>query len=242
MRPYYEADGITIYHGDCRDVLPEIARQSVDLLLTDPPYGMQFAGQSASTAQANIRADGVRQGVRVVRQAMLDLSPAMRSDAHVLMFCHWESWPDFYDALSAYVSIRNALVWWKDRGGMGDCEMEYHRDYEIILYGAHGRRPAFVAGDRGAKKRTGAVIAGYAPVGADRVHPTEKPIDLLQLLIQRHAPERGMVLDPFCGSGTTLLAARNMGRRALGIEVEERFCQMAAERLTQGVLDLGGAA
>jgi site-specific DNA-methyltransferase (adenine-specific) len=151
------------------------------------------------------------------------------------LFCHFESWPDFYDAASSYMPIRNALIWDKNRGGMGDTECEYARDFEVILYGSHGRRPL-------AGRRDGAVIRGIVPVGSDRDHPTEKPEELCGYLIRKSAPPSGAVLDPFCGSGPVLVAAKNLGRRAIGIEIEERYCEIAAKRLAQETLPLTGAA
>jgi DNA modification methylase len=228
MKPYYESGGITIYCGDCRDALPEIAPESVDLLLTDPPYGQQFHGFRGVTA--NVKGDGARQGVRVVRQALAESMQSLKQDAHAYMFCHWESWPDFYDAVSPYLPIKSALIWWKDRGGMGDTEMEYARDYEVILYAARGRRALD-------GKRDGAVIAEIPPVQSQsREHPTQKPVPLCGFLVQKSCPAGGIVLDPFMGSGSTLVAAKEAGRRAIGIEIDERYCEIAAKRLAQEVL------
>jgi site-specific DNA-methyltransferase (adenine-specific) len=222
---------VTIYHGDCRDVVPELAPASVDVLLTDPPYGMAFGGFRG--AEANVRADGARQGIRLVRQMFHETRPKLAADAHAYVFCHWESWPDFYDAASPFIPIKSALIWWKNRGGMGDVELEYARDYEVVLFGAHGRRPL-------AGKRDGSVLRGFAPMGniADRLHPTEKPVPLLAYLIRKSAPVGGMVLDPFMGSGSTLDAAKSVGRKAIGIEIDERYCEKAATRCSQEVLGL----
>ncbi len=127
LTPFYQAGGASLYCGDCRDVLTDLPTGSVDLVLTDPPYGKQFAGEGLTTRRAAIRADGARQGVRVVRQALFAALRVLAVDAHVLVFCHWESWPDFYDAVCPLVPIKNALVWHKDRGGAGDTQMEYAR-------------------------------------------------------------------------------------------------------------------
>lgn len=232
MKPYAEAGGITLYHGDCRDVCDHIPADTVDLLLSDAPYGQQFTGQSEITKRANIRGDGARQGVRLVRQMLFNSDRLMRSDAHLLLFCHWESWPDFYDAASSTWPIKNALIWWKNRGGVGDTELEYARDYEVILYGARGRRKLL-------GRRPCAVLVGHPPVGTDRLHPTEKPEPLLRQLIERHSPEGGTVLDPFCGVGSALVAAKRVGRKGIGIEIEERYCEAAAKRLLQDVLPMG---
>ena len=230
IEPYYEQDGITIYHGDSRDVLPSLAAGSVDLFVTDPPYGMAFGGFRG--VDANVSADGARQGIRLVRQVLHEARDVMSAEAHYLLFCHWESWPDFYDAASPFFAIKNALIWYKDRGGMGDTDMEYARDYEVILYGVRGRRA--IDG-----KRDGAVITGYPPVRSQlREHPTQKPVELLAHLIGKHAPIGGLVPDPFMGSGTTLRAAKDLGRRAIGIEINEDYCKIAVERLRQSVLAL----
>jgi site-specific DNA-methyltransferase (adenine-specific) len=217
IAPYYEDDAVTIYHGDARDVLPELVPQ-VDLLLTDPPY-------------ANISADGVRQGVRVVRQALFAAAPLLAPDAHLLVFCHWQSWPDFYDAVSSYAKMRNALIWYKNAGGQGNVRTDYFRDYEVILYGTRGTR------ELGGQGSYSAVLSGFARPGTgDRLHPTQKPEKLLRHLIGRHCPPTGIVLDPFMGSGSTLLAAKNGGCRAIGVEIEERYCEVAAKRCAQDLL------
>ncbi len=236
LRPYYSDGRITLYRGDSRDVLPEVlARGSVDLLLTDPPYGQQFegAGKAAvsGAAQGNVRGDGARQGVRVLRGVLEELADAWHPEAHAYIACHWEGLPDFYDAACVHLNIRNALVWDKAQGGTGDTELDYARDWECWLYGTRSRgRPL-------AGRRDGAVLRGYKPVPSrGRIHPTEKPVALLRYLIAKSAPADGLVVDPFAGSGSTLEAAKLEGRRAVGVEVEERFCELAAKRLEQEVL------
>lgn len=229
--PYYDDGTVTLYHGDSRDVLPQLDI-AADLLLTDPPYGMQFASFGGTAQEANIAADAVRQGVRVLRQTLFEVAPRLAPDAHLLMFCHWQGWPDFYDAASAYMKIRNALIWHKKAGGMGSIRLDYIRDYEVILYGTRGDRE--ILGDGSFSN----VLQGFSRPGRERVHPTEKPLALLQHLITRHCPPGGLVLDPFAGGGTSLVAARNMGRRAVGIELDEGYCEATVRRLDQGVLDV----
>jgi hypothetical protein len=229
MTPYYEQDGIVIYHGDCRDVAETLPTGIVDLVLTDPPYGQAFvSGHRTATSLGAVRGDGVRQGIRSVRKALNDLQHTYSEDCHFLVFCHWESWPDFYDGLSHLFAIRNALIWSKGGGGMGDLRHEYAKNYEVILFGAKTRERE-ISG-----KRDGAVITGFARAsGTDREHPTEKPVPLLRYLAAKHVPAGGLVLDPFAGVGTTLIAARTLGRRAIGIELEERYCEIAARRLEE---------
>lgn len=233
IQPYYEDEYVAIYHGDCRNVLDDIPNGTVHLLASDPPYGMAFGGFRG--AEQNVRADGARQGMRIVRGALHAAAPALADDAHIYLFCHWESWPDFYDALAPFAAIKNALIWWKNRGGMGDVVAEYARDYEVILYAARGgRRPLN-------GRRDGCVLSTFAPPGniSTRSHPTEKPEDLMGYLVGKSTQPGEVVLDPFMGGGSTLVAAKSRGRKAIGIEIEERYCEVAAGRLSQEVLDLG---
>lgn len=230
MTPYYEHGGITIYHGDCRDV--EIAPKSVDFLLTDPPYGMAFVS-GWTTDKATVKSDGVRQGIRVVRSALNALSYSFHQDMHAVVFCHWESWPDFYDNLCHLFQIRNALIWNKGGGGMGDLRHEYAKDFEVMLFGACSRGREL----RGS--RAGAVVNGIKRVPtSERELPFQKPVALLRQLVERHSPDSGVVLDPFLGSGSTLVAAKACGRSAIGIELDEERCEIAAKRLEQEVLPL----
>ncbi|PTL79106.1 site-specific DNA-methyltransferase [Vitiosangium sp. GDMCC 1.1324] len=224
MRPYYSNDSVTLYHGDCRDLSLDPLSHSVDLLLTDPPYGMAYEGSSAGGAP--IRGDGSRQGVRVLRQALSVVGSVLAPDAHAYVFCHWESWPDFFDAVSCHARVKQALIWWKARGGSGDCAAGYAPDYEVVLY-ASGPKRRPLAG-----KRHGAVLKDFPPVPPrQRTHPTEKPVPLLAHLIGKSCPAGGLVLDPFAGTGATLVAAQQLGRRAVGVELEERYCEAAARRL-----------
>lgn len=225
LQPYFDQDGIMIYRGDCREVLADLG-PGVDLLLTDPPYGQRYTGWEGR--EVLVRADKPHQALRLVRAALGQAADLLQPDAHALVFAGWENWPDFYDACSALFPVKNALIWHKARGGMGNTKMEYARDYEVILFGALGRRA--IAG-----RRDGAVLRGFPPPSArGRQHPTEKPVELLEYLIDRHAPPGGLVLDPFMGSGSTLRAAQATGRRAIGVEIEERYCETAARLLCHG--------
>ena len=204
----------------------------IDLLLSDPPYGMAYALESG--VSANIASDGVRQGVRAVRGLLFEAGGALHVDAHILLFCHWEGVPDFYDCVSPHGKIRNLLVWRKNTNGLGNFAAEYRKTFEVLVYATRGAR--------GLNGGTADAVLEYDSVpNAVRVHPTEKPVALLGTLIQRHSPDGGLVLDPFMGSGSTLVAAKAEGRRAIGIEIEERYCEIAAKRLAQEVFQFGEA-
>src|SRR5262249_52793034 len=149
--------------------------------------------------------------------------PILRAD-HVLWFTRWDAWPDVWMDLGAWFPLRGLLVWDKGSPGMGEVA-HWGPSYELIA-------------SAGAGKTTGSrdqSILRYPTVPpARRAHPTEKPVPLLEYLIGKL--DVATILDPFAGSGATLIAARNLGRRAVGVEVDERYCEAAARRLSQGVL------
>jgi site-specific DNA-methyltransferase (adenine-specific) len=220
MKPYYDEGGITIYHGDCREVLPTI---TADVMVTDPPYGISYASNQAG----RFNGVGIQNDSDVsVRDSVLALwhGPAA-------VFGSWKMRrPD---------GTHTLLTWDKGEGvGMGDLSIPWRPNTEEIYIIGKGWR-----GHRGSSViRDTSVVSwsGDGPSGK-RLHPNEKPIPLLRQIIEK-APLHPVVIDPFMGSGTTLRAAKDLGRRAVGIELEERYCEIAANRLAQEVLDFGEAA
>ena len=212
MKPYYEQDGITIYHGDCRDVLPGVP--TVDLILTDPPYGVGYVTSRRS------RSDGLRVPVKndsdlsVVAEAWPAAMQRLANDRHWYAFAS----PRQIAAASAiFGDSKHILAWDKgDRGTVGDLECGFGEAWEAVFYGMKGRRALF-----GKRPRT---VVRYDWSGTmDPVHPTVKPVDLLARLIGWSALPGETVLDPFMGSGTTLRAAKDLGLKAIGIEIETMF-------------------
>lgn len=229
IEPYYDQDGITIYHGDCRDVLPAIGGD-FDCLITDPPYssgGFQEAGRSAGSvgrrASVPVALDNLstRGYERLLREAFRWCNQA--DEAYV--FTDWRMWIYTFDAIeSAGWRVRNMLVWDKMQMGMG---MPWRNQHELIAFGK--RTPAtLMDGKHGNVLRCGRAGAEF--------HPTEKPVDLIRTLIGNSNGRT--ILDPFMGSGTTLRAAADLGRRAIGIELSERYCEIAVTRLQQTTLPL----
>jgi len=178
-----------------------------DVVVTDPPYGM---GYSSGWSGAEIVGDKTV-GVRDQALSALRGIPA-------LVFGRWsEPRPD---------GVRARLVW--DKGewpGMGDLKLPWGPSDEEI----------YVIGEGFVGKRAGTVLRSNRVGAAASLHPTEKPIWLLARLVQACPP--GTILDPFMGSGTTLVAAKLEGRKAIGIEIEEKYCEIAAKRLAQEVFN-----
>lgn len=227
MRPYYEESGIQIFHGDCRDVLPDLRQASVDALVTDPPFFMP-----ASHFQSRIQWQRSWGDVSVLGtfwRAILDLVvPTLKSSAHAITFCNGDSYPVFYPEMYRRFDRVKCLVWDKGHVGLGRI---WRHQHELVLA---ARWPdSFV--DIGGRLWADVIRVDASP-SASREHPVEKPPSLLVHFIEPIVPRDGIVLDPFMGSGTTLRAAKDLGRKAIGIEIEEKYCEVAANRLRQEVL------
>jgi site-specific DNA-methyltransferase (adenine-specific) len=211
VQPYYDQDGITIYHGDCREVLPQL--EPIELIATDPPYnlGRQYGTGTDDNRSSADFAAWVREWMPEILRlgSTILLTPGI---ANLGLYLQYEpKW----------------ILAWHKPFGVSRTPIGFNNWEPVLMWGKWWR------------KHYGDYIC--APlVLSDRAlggHSSPKPLSLMHTLIERNS-EDGLVLDPFMGSGTTLRAAKDLGRRAIGIEIEERYCELAANRLAQGVLDL----
>lgn len=233
MKPYYDHAGITIYHGDCREILPGVGGRLFDLILTDPPYGVGYETARRSRGDPLRSAVANDHDLSVVAEAWPAILERLKADRHWYAFA---SPRRIADAELIFSGSKSILAWDKgDRGTVGDLECGFGEAWEAIFYGMKGRRPL-----NGPRPRT--VVRFDWSSTMDPVHPTVKPVPLLSLIIGWSTTAGELVADPFMGSGTTLRAAKDLGRRAIGIEIEERYCEIAAKRLSQEVLDFGRSA
>lgn len=235
--PYYDEGGVTIYHGDCRDVLPSL--DTADLLLTDPPYGVGW--KSSRGAHDLIAGDDGT----LPPSEWLDLAlRKTRRGRHAYIFGMVEADVPPDSPMCGFAQ----LVWDKGVMGLGDITSPWGPSHELILFGVQEISKANRAKNYGvtaARLRKASVLRFQRPHSGQTLrHPTEKPVDLLRVLIESSSTFGEIVLDPFAGVGSTLEAARLEGRRAVGVELDERYCEIAATRLSlpQSAFDFGGAA
>ena len=201
MEYYYKDDYCTIYHGDCREILPGLDK--VDLVLTDPPYGI---GK--------------------------------------------EDWDESYPAWGEklFFSVSNRVCVTPGIWAIGNCIQAMGDKYKWVIAGhkpaamTNGRlgfnkwQPAVVGGDI---KRIGQDAFDFSQVDDGKQgHSCQKPLKFIKWLIAKLSEQHETILDPFMGSGTTLRAAKDLQRKAIGIEIEEKYCEIAANRLAQEVLPL----
>lgn len=219
MKPYYQDEHVTLYHGDCLELADMWT--GADVLVTDPPYGMGYTGFGGrkgeprrSTGPLNIAGDSDL----TARDTVL----TVWGDRAAVVFGRWTH--------PRPAGTRARLIWDKRGGpGMGDLKMPW----------GNGEEEIYILGNGFTGARRSNVIASQTLMSGDANrpdHPTPKPVGLMEHLISYSPP--GVVADPFAGSGSTLVAARNLGRKAIGVELEERYCEIIAKRLAQGALDL----
>lgn len=241
MTPYYEHAGITIYHGDCLAALGQMEPQSVDVVFTDPPYSSGARQSAQIRSRGSMRRTEGKHGAgkwfgtdnltahgfaMLVRMVAIEAQRVTVRDGHLFSFIDWRQWPVLAGCIEAAGwNLRACLVWDKAHFGMGNG---FRQQAEFILHGSKGTADNFIRHDIGTVIRSPRVRADE--------HPTQKPVSLIETLLSAVPGE--VVCDPFMGSGSTLIAAANLGRSAIGIEIEERYCEIAAHRLEQEVLPL----
>ena len=222
MKPYYEEPGITIYHGDCRDILPSLPK--VDLVLTDPPYGVNWQSNWRDDTFDKIKGDDAVDGDWIY----------MTKSSTFYCFTKWvvmQKWVDIFNAVP--IKVRDVLVWDKKSHGAGNLK-SWAPCYEMIIFAS--KDSPKLEGTRSQNVlRHWRVDAGATGISTGTLlnHPAEKPVELFREIMNKHL---GTILDPFMGSGTTLRAAKDLGRKAIGIEIEEKYCEIAVKRLAQEVL------
>ena len=234
MKPYYqdEDSGIVIYHGEALDVLGSITSHSAAAVVTDPPYGINT--KSDGTGKINPWADLCNAAFWY--SAWIGECRRITSHAGSVWSClNWRSLTTFQKA-SCDIGwpIESLMVWDKDWIGPGGPR-GLRPSYEMVALWVS---IDFSVKDRGVPDVQKFKWCGHKPNG----HPAEKPVGLMRFCIKHGASPDGAIVDPFMGSGTTLVAAKLEGRKAIGIEMEEKYCEVAARRLQQGVLSFDGEA
>jgi site-specific DNA-methyltransferase (adenine-specific) len=228
--PHYTEDGVTIYAGDALDVMAELPFDSVDAVVMDPPYFLPAAHYSVRSGTFRSLSD-LSMLEHFFRDVFTACARVLKPTGFLYAFCDGQSYPPFYATAFPHFKNIRPLIWDKQTSVNGYA---WRHQHELIMFAAMPDSPNVKTGD-------GDIIRERAvPIG-DRNHLAEKPETVLTRLIDKTTPPGGVVLDPFMGSGSTLRAARFLGRQAIGIELEPRFCDVAVSRLGQTILDLEAA-
>lgn len=208
--------------GDCLDVLPTLGKREYNLLLTDMPYGMDF--KSGWSDKGKIANDTIDDTVKLLDETLLRVKPLLTVDAHFYIFGSINYITHIRPIIEKYLTLKNILIW--DRGviGMGDLST-YGSSYDIVYFGYNKLWRKL----NGVRDRDILSFNRIAPHKA--VHPTEKPIELIEYLVRKSTNERDKVLDPFAGGGSTLVACKNINRFATGIELKEEYVNLIKTKI-----------
>lgn len=219
---YHETEHGILYCGDCLDILPTLADKSVDLVPTDPPYGMQY--QSAWRT-------ATPQFAKIVNDNNLDWLPLFLSecyriqnqDTHLYLFCNDYAISEFRNSTEqAGYNPKRALVWVKNNHTSGDLFGDYGNKTEFVVFAHKGKR------DLNGKRDCNVLKFDREN---DLLHPTQKPVSINGYLILKSSDKGNTILDPFAGSGTTAIACIRLNRKYILIEKEEKYCEIAARRI-----------
>jgi len=211
-----------IIYGNSIDVLPTLETKIYDLLLTDPPYGMDF--KSGWNDKDKIKNDKIEDTIILFENVLKNAVPLLKDDAHFYLFGNIDYLPQIKPIIEKYLNLKNILIWDRKVIGMGDLKT-YGFSYDIIYFGYN----KFFKELNGTRDRD---ILSFNRVDPSKnIHPTEKPIELLEYLIKKSTNENDKILEPFAGGGSTLLACKNTNRKATGIEIEEKYYQLIKERI-----------
>jgi len=224
---YYQDDAVTIYHGDCREILPELPK--VDLVLTDPPYNMKHLNGGGFAAASEFYKGGALDGL--CDFSLKDYAHELRRVSEQLVAFHSRDLILEY-ATACYELYGNYdLHVWHKLNAIPFTNNTWKPDIEYIALGWAAKHHQPVTQNNKGK----VFISG---IMTENLHPAQKPVPLLNKYILALTPSGETILDPFLGSGTTAVAAKKLGRKCIGIEIEEKYCEIAANRCRQMVMEL----
>lgn len=232
---YAYGSGWELYYEDSLVLLKSMLDASIDLVCTDPPYGMAWVSnhrQPGDTFAKPIIGD---ESLGALERVLPDLFRVLKPDAHAYFFAHPLHAGEVKVLLErAGFDVKSHIAWDKGDGGTaGDLEVGYSAAWESILYCTKGRGHPL-----NPPRPRNVIRIDWSGRSDPETHPTVKPVELLERLILSSSQPGDLVLDPFAGSCTTLRAAANQQRRAMGIEIVEEYCKVGVERMRQLVLGI----
>lgn len=213
-----------LFNDDCLKVLPTIPDKSIDLILTDPPYGMEYQSNRRKEKYNKIKNDN---NIDWLYFSIKHFQRILKDNSHCYIFCSMHYLNKFIDYSQEFFNLKNILIWEKNNHGSGDLKGNYAPKYEFILFLSKGRK--ILNGKRHSN------ILKYNKTN-NQFHPTQKPIDLLEFIINKSSEKNNIVLDTFMGSGSTGIACKNTNRDFIGIELDKEYFKIAEQRINDGLI------
>ncbi len=210
-----------LLHGDALTLMGGLPAGSIDMILTDPPYGISFQSNHRTEKHKKITGDNNIEWLDGWAAELFRI--AADNTAHYV-FCSFHNIEHFKSALGRFFNLKNILIWEKNNTSMGDLKGDFAPKYEMIIFMHKGRR--LINGSRDAN------ILKFSRT-LNKLHPTQKPVDLLEYLICKFSSAGDVVFDPFMGSGSTGVACARTGRKFIGIERDDEYFKTAVRRASE---------
>ena len=212
-----------IKQGDSLEILKSLQDNSIDIILTDPPYGIEYKSNRSEDSNAitkrGLLNDGKKEAFELLENTCKILVDKTSKDSHLYFFCSWSVFSDFQRIIGKYFTIKTPIVWDKGNKGSGDLENDWGNQTELIIY--------CVKGKKNINYRKGNVLSIPKIHSSRLVHPTQKPVELIKEILEVSALKNDFIVDPFMGSGSTIKACNEMNLKCLGIELDKEMFNVA---------------
>jgi site-specific DNA-methyltransferase (adenine-specific) len=212
-----------IKKGDSLEILKSLKDGCIDVVLTDPPYGINYVSNRSmydnAITKRGLLNDGKNEAFDLLDKTCKILQSKTADNAHLYFFCSWNVFSDFEKIISKYFTIKTPIVWDKGNKGSGDLDNDWGNQTEIIIYCVKGKKLV--------NTRRGNVLNVSRLHTSKMVHPTQKPIELLKEILKVSVSAGDFIVDPFMGSGSTIKAANELNYKSLGIELDDEMFYIA---------------
>ena len=213
-----------LYQGDCLEIMGGIKDKSVDLIVTDPPYLMDYQSNRRKKEDRFDKIKNDKGNYMLIQDYLEECHRIMKDNTAIYCFCSWHNIDFFKNEFEKHFKLKNILVWNKNNHGTGDLKGSYAPKHEFILFGHKGRTLL-------REKRIADVIDCPKISSNKLTHPTEKPQDLLEIFIRQSSDVGSIIFDGFMGTGSCGIAAKKLNRNFIGIELDEKYFNIAKNRL-----------
>lgn len=216
-------NNIELWQGDCLELMKNIPDKFVDMVLCDPPYGINYS--SNRTENTRKTKHKIINDEKPFIDFIFYIDRILKPTGSCMIFTRWDVQQKFIDELNKNnLRVRNVLIWNKQAHGMGDLKRAYASCYESIIFCSKN----LFEFNNG---RPEDILSAKRIVGSKQLHPNQKPVDLLQTLIEQCTKENEIIFDPFMGSGSTGVACVNTNRKFIGIELDPKYFEVAKNRI-----------
>lgn len=213
---------------DCVEGMKQIPNEYIDLIVTDPPYMTNYKSNRRVKNEKFDHIQNDKNSNELISEFLAEAHRVLKNNTAIYMFCSWHHIDFFKQEFEKYFTLKNLIVWNKNNHGSGDLKGAYAPKHELILYG-HKGRSLF------REKRIPDVIDCAKIPSLKLTHPTEKPIDLLDIFIRNSSDKGDIILDGFAGTGATCISATNNERQYIGFELDTNYYEIAQNRIAEAL-------